>query len=93
MSLPDSPLGPTTKEIDQEVWIVVEYVSKIDQQGAPDGYESFKLVGVFNTRDGARTTRQLMEKQAKEIESYRRPTYLIETRTVRNHPEELRKLT
>lgn len=93
MPLPDNPLGPTSKEVDQEVWILVEYVSKIDGQGSPDGYSSFKIIGAFDTRDGARTTRQFMEQEAKELSKkaysnpYNLPSYQIETRTVRKHPD------
>lgn len=86
MPLPDNPLGPVVKD-DQEVWILVEHVSRLDGQGALDGYESFKIIGAFSTRDGARTTRQFMEHQAKEILGYKRPTYQIETRTVRKQPD------
>jgi len=87
MPLPDNPLGSILKEVeDQEVWILIESISRVDQQGELDGYDSFKIIGVFRTRDGARTTRQFMEQQAKEV-SYNRPSYQIETRTVRHHPD------
>lgn len=87
MPLPDNSQGPLLKELDdQEVWILIESISQADQQGVLDGYASFKIIGVFSTRDGARTTRQFMERQAAEI-NYNHPTYQIETRTVRHHPD------